>query len=157
MIHICGIAFDRIMKEHVQSQRLQLASEGNCGRLSRKSGYDHASDIQASVSERVDDSEDLVLIGDPVVVPLFALLDISSTYGDNYLCFILDLHEHPDLTVRFESGKDSGRMVVVKQFSSEFQIQFPVELSHPLSDVLRLFSQIFLVVKTGPQNGVLPR
>ena len=39
-------------------------------------------------------------------------------------------------------------MVVVKQFSTQFEVEFPVKLGYPLLYVLRLNTLIFLVVKS---------
>lgn len=46
------------------------------------------------------------------------------------------LHQHLKLAVRGKTGQNPGSMVVVKQFTAEFQVQLVPELTDPFFYVL---------------------
>ena len=74
-------------------------------------------------------------------------LYVGSVDGNDHLSLICKLEKHLQLTVRCESRKDPGCVVVIEQLSTKFQIQLVPELSDSLSDMLRLHGQIFVIVK----------
>ena len=45
-------------------------------------------------------------------------------------------------------------MIVVKKFSTKFQIKLVAELRYAFLDMLRLYSEIFLIVESVFHNGL---
>ena len=70
----------------------------------------------------------------PQLIPTMAQFDI--------------LKKPPGFILRLKAGEDPGGMVVVKEFAPEFQIQLAAELGDTALDLLRLGSQVFLIVKS---------
>jgi len=58
------------------------------------------------------------------------------------------LHQHTQFAVRQETGQHTTGVIIIKQFTSEFKIQFVTELSDALLDLFGLYLEILLVIET---------
>ena len=70
-------------------------------------GYDHASDIEPDLPERIDQAQHIEIICNAEIPSSFTFLYVIRAYGNNDLGFILKLHQHFYLAVGFESRKHS--------------------------------------------------
>lgn len=79
-----------------------------------------------------------------------ALVALYVVGGDDHndLRFLFHRHEHTDLAVRLEPGKNPGGVEIVEQLAAEFQIQLAAKLPDPLADALGLEHYVLIVVKT---------
>ena len=65
------------------------------------------------------------------------------------------LHQHAKLAVRCKTRQNSGCVVIIKEFSAKFQVEFSAELGDALCDFFRLHFQISIVVKPDFEHGLL--
>ena len=143
-----GISGYGIMVIDLDPEALQLFSVRHCAWLLRKSCHYDRSDVEPAIPECVDKAENIHIIGDAEVSSHFVLFDVRRVDRYDDLGVLLELHQHVDLTVGPESRKNTGSVIIVKQFSSELQIELSSEKVYPLKDVLRLHFYIFVIVKT---------
>ena len=61
---------------------------------------------------------------------------------------LMTIMKHLELAVRLEAGKYPACVIVVKQFSAQFQIKFVSELPDAFLDMFGLDPYILFVVKT---------
>ena len=47
-----------------------------------------------------------------------------------------------------ETGQNAGSVIIIKQLAAEFQIQLAAEFRDTLLDLLRLQTEVFVIVKT---------
>ena len=142
-----GVALNGVVAADPDAQPLQPLLEGVGGGLAGVAGDHHAAHIQPPGAENVNKPQHVAVIGDAKVATDLVLFNIAGVNGDDDLRLVLQLLQHPDLTVRLKAGEDPGGMVVVKELAPEFQIQLAAELGDPVLDVLGLQTQILLVVK----------
>ena len=58
------------------------------------------------------------------------------------------MHQHAQLTVRMEPGKNTGGVIVVVEFPAKLHIKFVTELRYAFLNMFRLYSEILVIVKT---------
>ncbi len=124
------------MAVYPDTHALQFFFKSVGSRLTGILGDHHASHIEVPVLKRLDQTENIHVIGDAQVITDFVFLNISGIDDYDDLGLVRKLHQHLQFAVRSKSRKDSGSMVVVKQFSSEFQVELVSELADPLPDML---------------------
>ena len=105
-------------------------------------------DIEADLTEGVDKTEGIHIIGDSQVAPDFALFHILCIDDDDNFRLVLQLQKHLQFGVRFKARQDAGCMIIIEKFAAEFQIEFAAELGNPLTDPFRLRSEILIIIKT---------
>ena len=148
MLDIGRISLDRIMTVDPDAKRLKLCAERACGGLGFVHRHNNASDVKSEEIEDIDKTKHVGVIGDAEVSAFFILFNISRVYNNNYFCFVLKLKKHLHLTVGLKAGKHARSVVIVIELSSEFKIKLSSEAVYSLSDMLRLKSQIFVVIKS---------
>ena len=148
MLDIGGISLDRIMTVDPDAEGLKLCAECARSGLGFVHRHNNASDVESEEIEDINKTKHVGVVCDAEVSAFFILFNIARIYYNNYLCLILELEKHLHLTVGLESGKDSRRMVIVIKLSSEFKIKLSSEAVNSFSDMLRLKSQIFVVIKS---------
>ena len=102
------------MDIYFDAEALQSGLEQIGGRLSCVLGNDNASHIQPGIHVGIPQAEYVGIVCDPKVAPYFILFYILRTDGNDNLRLIGKLLQHPELTVRTESRKYSGSMIIVK-------------------------------------------
>ena len=145
---IAGIAVDGVVAVYTDPHFFQLCLKLEDGRLVGVVGDDYASHIEPPVRKGVDEPQNVHIVGDAQIVADLVFRDIGGADGNDDLRLIGKLHQHPQLTVGLKTRKHPGGMVVVKKLSTEFQVQFISKLADPLTDVIGLHGQIFVVVKS---------
>jgi len=96
----------------------------------------------------IDHFESVRIIGDAEVGPYLFSFDIprKNTQQDVRLVFKLLQKAHFD--IRIIARQHPGCMIVVQQFSAEFEVKFVVGHLGPLQNFSSLFFQVFIVVKS---------
>ena len=135
------------MPVHADAERLEPALELLGRGLAAVVRDDDAADIQSAALKRVDQAQGVVVIGDAEIAAALVALDIVGRDGDDDLRVVLHLHEHAHLAVGGEARQHARRVVVVKEFAAELQIQLAAELTDALADLFRLHPEVFVVVK----------
>ncbi|MPN56445.1 hypothetical protein SDC9_204134 [bioreactor metagenome] len=89
---IVGIAFDREVAVHLDSERAESLFKRNRCALSCVMGDNNAADIQSYFAESVNKTQCVKVIGDTKVAPHLVFLYIICAYDDNDLRFVFELH-----------------------------------------------------------------
>ena len=97
--------------------------------------------------EFIPQAQHVYVISNSKVAADLILFYIDGADNDYYLGFVLQLHQHLQLTVRLEPWQHAAGVVVVEEFASEFHVEFVAEMGDTLLDLLRLDFEIFLVVE----------
>ena len=134
--NIAGIAVNAVVAIGPNTHVLQLGTEHIRSALAAVLGDHHAAHIQALVLEFLNQAQNIHIIGDSQVLANLVLFDIRRVDGDDDFCLIRQLQEHAQFAVRREAGKNTGGVVVIKEFSSKLQIELIAELADALSDML---------------------
>ena len=146
--HVVGVPGDLVMAEGADAQRLQaFLKRFDLGRGGVHRHAD-AAHKQPHALERVDQPQNVHIVGDAVVAAQLAADDILGIDGDDDLGLVFQLQQHLQLGVRLEPRQHARGVVVVKQFAAKLHVQFVVKLGDPLPDMGRLHRQIFVVVKS---------
>ena len=154
MFYIRGIAGNGIMTVAANAQSCQPFQEGIGRRLAVVTVHNHAAHIQLHTPENVDQTKNIVIVGDAQITAHLVLLDISGVNGNDDLNILFQLLQHPDLAVRLKARQNAGCMEIVKQLSAKFQIQLSAELVNALLDLLRLRGEVFLIVKSNGSHDL---
>ena len=109
---------------------------------------DHRANQQSPVCKYIAQAQHVLSVRDAQVTAHLVALDVFGRDDDDNLCIVLQLHEHPQLTVWLETRQDAAGVVVVIELTAKLHIEFVAELSDALLDVLRLDAEVFLIVKT---------
>ena len=136
--HVAGIAVNGIVAVHADSHVLQLVLKQIRAGLPGIMCDDHASHIQALIRKRLDEAEDINVIGDPEIRADLIFFNIRSADDYHNLRLIGELQKHRKLAVRRKARKDARCVIIVKQFASEFQIELIPKLVNPFPDMVRL-------------------
>ena len=149
-LNICRVALRVEVLVGLNAPLLQLVDElVHCRRVLLISGYNHAVDFQAVLSEHVDEPENLQVICDAEIGP--GLVGCYVPGVDTYYDFRLILHLLKELYlgVLVKPRENSHGMLVLNQLAAEFQIQsLSPAAVYPLQDILRLFFNVLLCTET---------
>ena len=132
---VAWIAGDQVKLVDTDSQLLQTFFEEIGTFLAGVLCDAYASHIQATACKRIHKAENVFVIGDPKIATYFILVNVIGADNNNDLRLIRNLHQHAELAVRFKTRKNTGCMVVVKQFAAEFKIKLVAELTDSFTDV----------------------
>ena len=115
-------------------------------------GEYYTAHIQTQCPEGINQTENIIVVGDAQIASNFILLNVRSVNSDYYFHIVLKLLQHTHLAVRLEARQYPGGVEVVKQLAAELQIELSAKLSDPLLDLFRLGNEIFLIVKADFEN-----
>ena len=146
--NVGGVAGDGVVAVVAHAQRVEALNEGVRRALSGVLRDAHAADIQPQRTERVDQAQAVVIVGDAEVAAHLVLLNVVRADHDDDLRIVAQLLEHADLAVGLEAGQHARSVKIVKQLAAEFKIQLAAELADALADVRGLHGEVFIVVKT---------
>ena len=109
---------------------------------------DQTADVDPSVGEHVHEPENLRIVSDAEILAYLLLDDILSIDHNYGLSVLTELHQHPDLTVRHESGKNTGCVIIIEKLAPELKIELTTEFLDALSNVLGLGLKVHVVVES---------
>ena len=72
--------------------------------------------------ECVDETKDVTVVCDAQIPSHLIFLNIGGIDGNDDLCTVLHLGQHPDLTVRLKPGQYPAGVEIIKQLASKFQV-----------------------------------
>ena len=135
------VSFDtsafQFVDEHVDRSYILIPSD------------DHTVDLEVITSERVNEPQNLQVVGDAKIMARLVGRNIASINTDDDFYLFLQLLQELDLRIFIKSWKNSHGVFVVNQFAAEFKIQpLCISLVNPLQNKLRLFLYVFLRIKT---------
>ena len=110
---IGGVTLNSIVMVDLHTHRLQPGLEGLRQNLTIVAGQHHGAHVQAESAEHIDQSNHIPVIGNAQITTDLVLFDIVRIDSDHDLHHILQLQQHTQLTIRLESGQDTGRVVIV--------------------------------------------
>ena len=136
MGNIGRVALDGVVLVYPNPKALQLLFIRNRACLSTELRQHNAAYIQPIATERINQPQHIRIIGNAKVSSDLVLLNITCTDNKHNFRLVLQLHQHIDFAVRFKAGQNTRCMVIIKQFSAEFQIELSAELADTLFDSL---------------------
>ena len=92
--------------------------------------------------------EHVGVVGYAKILTHLVLFYVDRAYDNYDFGTVAELLKHLELAVRLEAGKYPACVIVVKQFSAQFQIKFVSELPDAFLDMFGLDPYILFVVKT---------
>ena len=134
--HVVGIAIDEIVHIRLDAHALQAVAEQVGSLLAVIVSDDHRAHHELAVHELLAQTQHILIISDAQVGTHLVLLDVLGTDHDDDLQLVAQLGKHAQLRVGLEARQHARSVVVVKQFSSQLQIQFSVKLRDALFDML---------------------
>ena len=132
---IAWIAGDVVMNKYTDAKLFQSVFEKICAFLSCIAGDADTSHIKTSFCKNLDQTEDILVIGDSQIPADFVFINISCTDHDHDLCLVAELHQHTELAVRFKTRENSGSMIIIKKLAAEFQIKLVIKLADSFTDM----------------------
>ena len=105
---------------------------------------DDGADIEIQRFQRVDDTEQFLIIGNAGITAELGVFNVVGIDTDYQLDLVFQLCKKTNLVVRLIAGKHTGRMEVFKHLSAEFQIKLSVKHLDSLEDLVSLKLQILL-------------
>ena len=131
------------MEIDLEAKRLEPLLKALGRALTGKLRYDHAADVKPETAEGVHQTENVEIVGDPVIPADLVLFNIGGVDRDYDLSLVLELKEHLYFVVRSEAGQDAGGVVIVEKLAAELEVKLASEFLYALLDVLRLQLKIF--------------
>ena len=106
----------------MDTQMLQMCFKGICRSLIRILCDDNTADVQPGITECINQTQHLNIIGDAHIASYLVFLYIICGYRNDDFHFLFQLKEHFQFTIRLKSRQNSGSMVIIKQLSAKLQI-----------------------------------
>ncbi len=148
MICIRGISGNPVMVIQRNALLLQFCFQPRSRFLVTGVCQDDAADIQSCLSEFVDQTQHILLISNPQILPYFVGSDVLRVDDSHDFGLVLELEQHLELGIRCEARKNPACVIVIKQFATELQIQLIAEFINALPDMFRLHLQIFFIIES---------
>ena len=146
---VVGIAFDVVVAVDFEPQFFEPVFESDSFDILFVELRKHdAADIKPLVAEDVDQSEHVLVVGDPEVGAQLVGGDVVAVDDDDDLRLVFELLQHDDLVVGRKAGQHARGVKVVEQLAAEFEVEFAAEFFDALVDAFRLHCQILFAVKT---------
>jgi len=142
------IAVYEIMHIGLYAHALKTMAILISGTLAVVVGYNHRPHHEAASYKLVAQAQDVLIIGYAEVGTNLVALYVLGTDDDDYLYLVANLAEHAQLGVWLETRQHPAGMMVVKQFATQLKVKLSLELCYPLLNMLRLYAEIFVVIKS---------
>ena len=136
------------MTVDLDAEGLELLLVSDRTLLPIEAGEHDGAHIEAIAAERIDETQDIHIVGDTEIPTDLVLLDVAGIDDDHNLRVILQLTQHTDLTIRLKARKHTGCMVIIEQLAAELEIELTAKLRNTLTDMLRLHLKVLIVIKT---------
>ena len=120
--HIGRIAGNNIMNIYRDVHFFQSVFKQKGAFLSGELSDRHTPDIKSLIPVRLDQTENVRVIGDPEIAAYFVFFNVYCTYDDDDLSLAAELFEETQFAVGSKTRQHAGGVIVVKKLSSEFQI-----------------------------------
>ena len=153
--HVARVTGNRIVPVDFDAKGFEPLLISDRFVLAGKPGQDDRGHVEAVGTVGVDEAQSIHIVGDAEVSPLFVLFDVAGVDDHDDFRVVLQLGEHPQLTVRLEAGQYAHGMVIVKDLPAELEIQLAAGALDAFLDVGRLQFQIFFVVESDPGHKSL--
>ncbi|MPM84185.1 hypothetical protein SDC9_131256 [bioreactor metagenome] len=121
-IDVFRITSRRIVQVNFNAFQLEFVLEDYCGGLFFVPGNNNGSYIDAIPFQVVDALQYVHIIGDAEIGPDFASFDISGIHAHNNLYLVFQFLQKTHFNVRSEAGQNPCCMIIIQNFSSEFEV-----------------------------------
>ena len=138
MVHIRWIALDRVVDVRRDAIFFQLVTESIGCRLTWILRDDNRTYINIKLVEFINQTKDLLVIGNTKVTTSLRVLDIASIDGDNHFNLIFELLKELDFIVRLITRKDTSSVEILQHLTTKLQVEFPVKLVNTLQNMVAL-------------------
>ena len=148
MVHIRWIALDRVVDVRRDAIFFQLVTESISRRLTRILRNNNRTHIDIKLVEFINQTKDLLVIGNTKVTTSFRVLDIAGIDGDNHFDLLFKLLKELDFIVRFITRKDAGSVEIFQHLTTKLQVELAVKLVNTLQNMVALQIQILFRTKS---------
>ena len=146
--HIVRIAFNEIMAIGADAFALEPMSECYGCRLTVVMCHHNRAHHEAHVLELIAQPQHILIVGNAQISAFLILLNIGRADDNHDFYAVAQLLKHSQLAIGLKSRQHPACMMIVKQFPSQFKIQFAIKLRDALPDMLRLDALVLFVVKS---------
>ena len=147
-IDVHRVALDGIVQIGMLAALFQHLAEGiSCG-LTLILGDDHRRHIQPHAAQLIHQAQQVHVIGDAQIRAELAVADIRGVDAADDFRLIAEFLQQADLGVGLEPRQHAGGVEVVKELSAEFKVELVAKLTDALTNRLRLFPDVQIIVKS---------
>ena len=157
VVHRHGVAGDGPVDVVLHAPAGELFGKGVGGGLAGVLGDDHAVHRDVHGGDVVDEAQHLHVVADAQVRAHLGLFDVAGGDTEDDFGLVPQFVQQANFAVHVKAGQHPGGVVVVEELAAELQIQLALELVDPGQDVLGLFLNVKLVVKSDPHTRFPPR
>lgn len=147
-VDVQGIAVDEVVDVGFDAEAFEAHTEVIGGALAVVVGDHDGADFETAVDEGVAQAQDVLVVGDAEVGANLVFDDVLGADYDDDFNLVADFAEHAQLGVGLEAGQHAAGVVVVEKFASQLEIELAFEVLDAFLDVLRLYSDVLVVVKS---------
>ncbi len=148
MVHIRWIALDRVVDVRRDAIFFQLVTESISCRLTRILRNNNRTHIDIELVELINQTKDLLVVGNAKVTSSLRMLDIASIDGNDYFDLIFELLKELDFIVRFITRKDAGSVEIFQHLTTKLQVELAVKLVNAIQNMVALQIQILFRTKS---------
>ena len=148
MIHIRWVALDRVVDVRRDAIFFQLITESIGCRLTRILCNNNRTHIDIELVELINQTKDLLVVGDAKVTTSLRMLDIAGINSNNHFDLIFELLKELDFIVRFITREDTGSMEIFQHLTTKLQVELAVKLVNTLQNMVALQIQILFRTKS---------
>ena len=148
MVHIRWIALDRVVDVRRDAIFFQLVTEGISRRLTWILCNNNRTYIDIELVELINQTKDLLIVGNAKVTTSLRVLDIASINGNDHFNLIFELLKELDFIVRFITRKDAGSVEIFQHLTTKLQVELTVKLVNTLQNMVALQIQILFRTKS---------
>ena len=148
-LDVRGVAGDREVAVDADAELLEaLLHLGGRLVVVRPLRDDDGTDVQATLTEFVDLTQNLVVVGGSHVGADLAAREVLGVNSDDDLDLVRQFAQHTHLVIGRETGQNARGVHVIDQLATELQIQLAAEFASSLGNVSRLHLNVLITIKT---------
>ena len=148
MVHIRWVALDRVVDVRRDAIFFQLVTESIGCRLTRILCNNNRTYIDIELVELINQTKDLLVVGNAKVTSSLRMLDIASIDGNDHFDLIFELLKELDFIVRFITRKDAGSVEIFQHLTTKLQVELAVKLVNAIQNMVALQIQILFRTKS---------
>ena len=146
--YIAWIVWDRVMLVAFDTQIAQFCNKVICGRLMVISCKHNAIYRNTHFLEFICKTQDIHIVRNTQVSAYLCFFYVICRNAENNFCIVAQCLKQFDFCIRFKARQNSGRVEIVKQFATKFQVKLTVKLIYTFFDFAGLFFYIQFVAES---------
>ena len=112
--NVARIARNRVMAIDLETKGFKLFLVSDSTRLFLPTGQHDAAHVKPVTAERINQAENVLIVGDSQVTANLVLFDVASVNRNDDFGLVLDFFKHADLRIGSKARQDAACMMVIK-------------------------------------------